>query len=155
MVSGAALFHMRFNKYGDFSMIRRFSAAALAFAVAFTMLAYDANARRNNRDWELLGRQTVGFIADRDVVQVGRQDGDFRKIQLRVKNNDIEILDLKVVYGNGQMDDIRVRENIRAGGKTRVIDLKGGERFIRNVQLVYRSRPSFKGQAVVEVWGRD
>ena len=46
-------------------MIRRFSAAALAFAVAFTTLAYDANARRNNRDWELLGRQTVGFIADR------------------------------------------------------------------------------------------
>lgn len=136
-------------------MIRRFSAAALAFAVAFTTLAYDANARRNNRDWELLGRQTVGFIADRDVVQVGRQDGDFSKIQLRVKNNDIEILDLKVVYGNGQMDDISVRENIRAGGKTRVIDLKGGERFIRNVQLVYRSRPSFKGQAVVEVWGRD
>ena len=136
-------------------MIRRFSAAALAFAVAFTTLAYDANARRNNRDWELLGSQAVGFIADRDVVQVGRQDGDFSKIQLRVKNNDIEILDLKVVYGNGQMDDIRVRENIRAGGKTRVIDLKGGERFIRNVQLVYRSRPSFKGQAVVEVWGRD
>ena len=88
-------------------------------------------------------------------MQVGRQDGDFRKIQLRVRNNDIEILDLKVVYGNGQMDDIRVRENIRAGGQTRVIDLKGGERFIRNVQLVYRSRPSFKGQAVVEVWGRD
>jgi hypothetical protein len=146
---------MRFNNDGDFSMIRRFSAAALAFAVAFTTLAYDANARRNNRDWELLGRQTVGFIADRDVVQVGRQDGDFSKIQLRVKNNDIEILDLKVVYGNGQMDDIRVRENIRAGGKTRVIDLKGGERFIRNVQLVYRSRPSFKGEAVVEVWGRD
>lgn len=136
-------------------MIRRFSAAALAFAIAFTTLAYDANARPNNRDWELLGRQTVGFIADRDVVQVGRQDGDFRKIQLRVKNNDIEVLDLKVVYANGQMDDIRVRENIRAGGKTRVIDLKGGERFIRNVQLVYRSRPSFKGQAVVEVWGRD
>jgi hypothetical protein len=136
-------------------MIRSLAAAALAFSIAFTTYAPDASARPHNRNWELLGRQTVGFIVDRDVVQVGRQDGDFRKIQLRVKNNDIEILDLKVVYGNGQMDDIRVREKIRAGGQTRVIDLKGGERFIRNVQLVYRSKPSFKGQAVVELWGRD
>jgi hypothetical protein len=136
-------------------MIRSFAAAALAFTVAFTTFGFDANARPHNRGWELLGRQAVGFIVDRDVVQVGRKDGDFRKIQLRVKNNDIEILDLKVVYGNGQSDDIRVREKIRAGGQTRAIDLKGGERFIRNVQLVYRSKPSFKGQAVVEVWGRD
>jgi hypothetical protein len=136
-------------------MIRSLAAAALAFSIAFTTYAPDASARPHNRNWELLGRQTIGFIVDRDVVQVGRQDGDFRKIQLRVKNNDIEILDLKVVYGNGQMDDIRVREKIRAGGQTRVIDLKGGERFIRNVQLVYRSKPSFKGQAVVELWGRD
>jgi hypothetical protein len=136
-------------------MIRSLCAAALAMAVAVTTLAPDAGARPNNRDWELLGRQAVGFGVDRDVVQVGRKDGDFRKIQLRVKGNAIEILDLKVVYGNGQTDDVRVRERIRAGGQTRVIDLQGRERFIRNVQLIYRSKPNFKGQAVVEVWGRD
>ncbi len=136
-------------------MFRNAFAAALAFAALFATLAPNAEARPNHRDWELLGRQSVGFGVDRDVVAVGRQDGDFRKIQLRVKNNEIEMLDLKVVYGNGQSDDIPVREHIRAGGKTRVIDLKGGERFIRSVQLVYRSKPSFKGQAVVEVWGRD
>jgi len=137
-------------------MIRSATAALLAFAALFITLAPDADARpHKNRDWELLGRQSVGFLADKDVVQVGRQDGDFSKIQLRVKKNDIEMLDLKVVYGNGQVDDIPVREIIRAGGKTRAIDLKGGDRFIRSVQLAYRSKPSFKGQAVIEVWGRD
>jgi hypothetical protein len=136
-------------------MIRSLCAVALASAVAFTAFASEAGARPNNRDWELLGRQSVGFGVDRDAVQVGRKDGDFRKIQLHVKKNAIEMLDLKVVYGNGQTDDIPVRENIRAGGKTRVIDLKGRERFIRRVELVYRSRPNFRGDAVVEVWGRD
>lgn len=136
-------------------MIRSISSAAMAFALAVTTLAVQAEARPHNRDWELLGRQSVGFVVDRDVVKVGRQDGDFRKIQLRVKKNAIEMLDLKVVYGNGQTDDIPVREHIRAGGETRVIDLKGGERFIRSVQLIYRSQPSFRGEAVVEVWGRD
>jgi hypothetical protein len=136
-------------------MIRNLFAAGLVVATAFTTTTYDASARPHNRGWELLGRQSVGFLADKDIVKVGRDDGDFTKIQLRVKKNDIEMLDLKVTYGNGQTDDIPVREVIRAGGQTRQIDLKGGNRVIRSIQLAYKSKPSFKGQAVVEVWGRD
>jgi hypothetical protein len=136
-------------------MIRRFCAAALTLAVASVTLAWQADARPHNRDWELLGRQSVGFLKDRDVIQVGREDGDFDKIQIRVKNNEVEFTDVKVVYGNGQTDDVAVRDKIKAGGQSRVIDLKGGQRFIKRVELVYRSKPSFKGQAVVEVWGRD
>lgn len=136
-------------------MIRSLCAAALAFAAASVTLAWQADARPHNRDWELLGRQTVGFLKDRDVVQVGRDDGDFSKIQIRVKKNEVEFSDVKVVYGNGQADDIPVRDKIAAGGQTRVIDLKGKERFIKRVEFVYRSKPSFKGEAVVEVWGRD
>jgi hypothetical protein len=140
---------------GEFDMIRSLCAAALAIAAVFITLAPEAGARPHNRNWELLGRQSVGFLKDRDVVQVGRSDGDFSKIQLRVRNNEVEFTDLKVVYGNGQSDDIQVRNKIPAGGQTRVIDLKGGDRFIKRIELAYRSKPSFRGQAVVEVWGRD
>jgi hypothetical protein len=135
-------------------MTRNVLALALAAIAATALLAPDAMARKN-RSWELLGQQSVGFGVDRDAIQVGRDDGDFSKIQLRVKKNAIEMVDLKVVYGNGQTDDIPVRSIIRAGGQTRAIDLKGGERFIKRVEIVYRSKPSFKGQAVVQLWGRD
>lgn len=104
--------------------------------------------------WELLGTQTVGFATDRDVVRVGRQDGRFRAIKLRVRGNAIEMLDLKVVYGNGQPDDLTVRSRIRAGGETRAIDLKGERRAIQEVQMVYKSRSNFKGRATVEVYGQ-
>ena len=83
------------------------------------------------------------------------KDGDFSKIRIRVKNNDVEFIDVNVVYGNGKKDDIRIRRRIPAGGQTRAIDLKGNKRFIRRVEFVYKSRPSFKGQATVELWGRD
>lgn len=137
-------------------MFRRLAISALAITAAFTTFSFDASARpHGNRGWELLGRQSVGFLKDRDVVEVGRKDGDFSKIQIRVRNNAVEFTDVKVIYGNGQTDDINVRDKIAAGGQTRAIDLKGGERFIKRVELVYRSKPSFKGQAVVEVWGRD
>ena len=137
-------------------MIRSILASALAAVAAMSMLVTEADARHGGkRNWELLGSAKVGFIADKDVIQVGRQDGDFSKIKLVVKGNEVEFVDVKIVYGNGQPDDIPVRNKIRAGGETSAIDLKGGDRVIRRVEMVYRSRPSFKGQATVELWGRD
>lgn len=130
--------------------------AALSAVVMLTAATTAADARPGGkRDWELLGKQKVGFLKDRDVIHVGRKDGDFSKIRIRVKNNDVEFIDVNVVYGNGKKDDIRIRRRIPAGGQTRAIDLKGNKRFIRRVEFVYKSRPSFKGRATVELWGRD
>lgn len=137
-------------------MFKTSIVAALAGVTALTMAVGDAEARHGGkRNWELLGSQKVGFLVDKDVIQVGRKDGDFSKIKIVVKDNEVEFIDVDVVYANGQKDDIKVRSKIRAGGETRAIDLKGGERFIRRVEFVYKSKPSFKGQATVELWGKD
>ena len=62
--------------------------------------------------------------------------------------------DLKVVYGNGVPDDIQVRSEIRDGGQTRPLDLKGrGERVIDRIEMTYRAKPNFKGSAKVCVEG--
>jgi hypothetical protein len=108
---------------------------------------------RDRDEWELLGQQTVGFGVDRDVIRVGRREGRFEKILLAVKDNDVEILDLKVFFNRGTPQDVRVREFIRAGARTRPLDLQGGDRLIDRIELVYRSRPGFRGRAVVEVYG--
>ena len=124
----------------------------LVAAMAIMVLALPATARQ--ADWELLGTQSVGFGVDRDVVRVGRKEGSFTTLQLRVRGNDIEVLDLKVRYGNGEIDDIPVRALIRAGGSSGALDLRGRARVIESVQLIYRSRPNVRGQAIVEVWGQ-
>ncbi len=117
-------------------------------AAGFAVTASTASAA------ELLGCRKVGFLTDRDVIEVGKQDGRFSAIKLEVKENEIEVLDLKVIYGNGNPDDLAVRSIIKAGGETRWIDLKGGKRFIKQIIMVYRSKPSFKGQATVCALGR-
>ena len=101
----------------------------------------------------MLGCQHVAFSVDRDVLRVGQQAGTFRAIRLKVRGNDIFMLDLKVVYGNGAPDDLPVRALIRAGGSSGAIDLKGDRRYIDRVQMIYRSRPNFRGEAEVCVEG--
>jgi len=100
----------------------------------------------------LFGVQNVGFLVDRDVIKVGNEFGKFDRIRLRVLNNDIFLNELRVIYANGDPDILAVAANIPANTRTKWFNLKG-DRFIKEIQLVYRSRPGFRGQARVEAYG--
>ena len=100
----------------------------------------------------LFGAQYVGFGVDRDVIRVGNEIGKFDRIRLRVLDNDIYINEMKVIYANGETDTLAVNANVPKNSRTNWIDLKG-DRFIKEIQLVYRSKPSFRGQARIEVFG--
>lgn len=106
-------------------------------------------------EWVELGCQKVGFLVDRDVVRVGRREGRFRAIRLTASGNAVDLIRLKVIYANGQPDDIPFQGVIRENRGTGPIDLKGRERSINRVELVYRAVPNFRGSARVCLWGRD
>ncbi len=100
----------------------------------------------------LFGSQTVGFGVDRDVIRVGAEVGKFDKIRLRVLDNDIFLNEMKVVYANGESETLAVAADVKQNTRTKWFNLKG-DRFIKEIQLVYRARPNFRGQANVEVFG--
>ena len=104
--------------------------------------------------WEELGCSKAGFLPDKDTIRVGRREGRFSAIQLRVSRNKVHIINLRVVYERGPPDDIEVRSEIRDGGETRPLDLRGERRAIDRVELVYLAQPSLKGSAQVCVFGR-
>lgn len=112
--------------------------------------------------WVFLGERKVDFKAERDVIPVTAAKGVFKRIQLRVKGRAVHFLDLKVVYGNGETHDVKIRKLIPKGGETRAIDLPGKERIIRKVELTYRSSATKKnkgkknkgGKAHVRLFGR-
>lgn len=101
----------------------------------------------------LFGTQTVGFGVDRDVIRVGAEIGKFDRIRFRVLDNDIFVRSMKVVFVNGESEEIAFNADIKANTRSRWIDLKG-DRFIKELQLIYNSRPNFKGRAYIEVYGQ-
>ena len=100
----------------------------------------------------LFGVQDVGFLVDRDVIRVGPEIGKFDRIRLRVLKNDIFVTDLKAIFDNGDSETLLTDAKIGSDRKTDWIPLKH-KGFIKEIQLVYRSKPDFKGQARVEVFG--
>ena len=104
--------------------------------------------------WVELGCQQVSlFGKDRDIVPVGRREGRFKAIRLNARHADVELLRVTVIYANGQPDDLPTRHFLRQGGYTPPLDLKGWERSIERVDMVYKTVPNFKGQATVCVEG--
>ena len=100
----------------------------------------------------LFGYQRVGFGIDRDTIRVGGEIGKFDKIRLRVLENDVFLNELKVIYLNGEPDVLAVNAEIKQNTRTKWLPIKG-DRFIREIQMSYRSRPTFKGMARIEVYG--
>jgi hypothetical protein len=133
----------------------RSTAIALALVTAGLLAAPDAQAQRRG-DWVQLGCKQVNlFGQERDSINVGRREGKFKAIRLLARGNDVEMVDLKVIYANGEPDDIPVRQWLRQGTQTRPLDLRGRERAIRRIDMVYRTKLNFRGQATVCAEGLD
>lgn len=102
----------------------------------------DRDRRSDSRsaDWTPLGCRDVDlFSTDRDTIRVGQRDGRFRALRLHVRNVGVEILDLRVIYSDGEPDHVSVGRYLRAGEYSEPLDLRGRARSIDRIEMVYRS----------------
>jgi hypothetical protein len=127
------------------------AALGLALAAAATPAAVQAAPAG---EWVLLGSERVGFRPDRDVIVVGRDEGRFERIMLKVTGNDVHVGDVKVVYGNGQEEHLNVRARIRDGESSGAFHVSGHHRVIDRVELLYQSVQHHRRPATVEVYGQ-
>jgi hypothetical protein len=84
-----------------------------------------------------LGDASVNGGIDHDTIRVGRSEGAYRAIQLRVHGGAVNFDRVVVRYGNGTQEELQIRSTIPAGGHTRIIDLPGERRIIKTVDFWY------------------
>lgn len=134
-------------------MIRHLSRPG-ALALALVSLPFARHSVAGVDDWQLLGRRRVGFEAERDVIEVGVREGVFDAIRIEVQDGDLEIYNIRVVFGNGLSWSPDTRVAISDRSRSRVIDLPGEARIIRRVEFWYRGRLK-RGEATVVAFGRQ
>ncbi|MFN4255720.1 MAG: hypothetical protein ACK4Q5_12015 [Saprospiraceae bacterium] len=121
----------------------------LALAAVFTL-----NFTTDRAGWERLGARRVNYGLDRDEIFVTAKDGIFTALKIKVKRGGINMHRLVVHYGNGQTDEIELRNNFAPGSESRVLDLVGNKRIIQKVVFWYDTKNIARRRAVVELWGR-
>ena len=135
--------------------IQKFARSAgmtVIFLASMTTVVYGQGRDRYRGHWEYLGNAHVDGGVDHDNIHVGTPEGRFRAIQLRVRGGAVDFERVVVHYGDGEPEELHVREHIRDGGSTRPIDLRGYERYIRSVELWY-SRGGWHRRPEVQLYG--
>jgi hypothetical protein len=128
-------------------MARRLTLSLLAFFAFITgTLALHAEKR------VFLGERVVTNKAEKDVFEVTHNDW-YRKIQFETRRAGVEIIDLKVHYEGGGVEDIAVKSFVDPGSWSREIDLNGGQRRIEKVVFTYKASPKGKRKATLRRYG--
>jgi hypothetical protein len=104
--------------------------------------------------WKFIADKTVNFSVDRDVIHFGDLRDDFRQLKLRVTDGPLKMLDMKIYFDNGSVQDVQLRSLFRQGSESRVIDLDGGLRHLTKIEFWYETVGRAKGKARVAVWGK-
>ena len=117
----------------------KFFSALLTVAL-FNFFTSFKPADSSNAEWKFIGDKNVRFGVDRDVIHCGNVNDDFRQIKLKVTDGPLKIYDMKVYFDNDDVQDISIRNQIRQGGESRVIDLTGGLRHLKKLNLLMKQK---------------
>jgi len=105
--------------------------------------------------WELLGERTVTDRVDHDVLVVTAARGTFRSLKLMVRERAVQFYSVKIHFGDGETQNVELRNVIPAGGESRVIDIEGRDRVVRTIEFTYDAQSLLGKRARVLVYGKN
>lgn len=133
------------------------SSTFLLAIVAVALLSFTSPVNDlpgNAGPWKFIADKRVGWGVDHDVIHTGNVRDDFRQVKIRVTDGPLRLYDMKIYFDNGEIQDVAIRNVIRQGGESRVIDLDGGLRHLSRIEFWYETKGYARGKARVAVWGR-
>jgi hypothetical protein len=132
---------------------------AVLFFVLFVALANVSFAQEpgvvvsNKAGWHKIGEVKASFKMENESIAVLGAD-KFKSIKLKVTDAPINIERVQVFYESGEMEEIPVRSELKAGAETRTIDLKGSTQELKKVVFTYKTISNSKDEkAHVELYG--
>ncbi len=123
-------------------------------------LGPDGEGRKYNNGWVLLGTDTAGMVGyDKVTIKVGKNDGGYKKLRVSVKDRDITLKYLTVIYADGEKDELaNRRRRVNADSDFGPLELKK-EDIIAEIRGGWRSRTFStskrrRAYATVQIWGK-
>ena len=104
--------------------------------------------------WEYIGTVHAKHMGDHDTLIVAGPNNRFRALRFRVTDAPLRLHRMRVIYENGVADEIPVRFNIPKGGTSRMIDLRGGQRGVHQIDFWYDTKGWLRGTADVRIFGQ-
>ena len=122
-------------------------------AITLLMLAAPVRAADDEKDWKVLGNAKIERKSGSAKIDVGGEEGLVKRIKFEVRGADVEFKKVTVSYNSGDPEEIDIRDEVRRGGKTRAIDLKGGNRVVKKVLIAFTADKDSDRDAAIVLLG--
>lgn len=132
--------------------------SSLFFIAAFligTSFTAEPSVSKKAGAWFFLGDKKVGFGVDRDVIHFGNWKDDVRQLKLKVTEGPLKMINMKIHFDNGTVQNVELRNRFVQGSESRVIDMDGGLRHLTKIEFWYETKGFAKGRSKVSVYGRN
>ncbi|MCE3226397.1 MAG: hypothetical protein K0S32_948 [Bacteroidetes bacterium] len=125
---------------------------ALFFVQANTLMAQKPGVVVSKKEgWHKIGEVSASFKMENESIVVLGADV-FKSIKIKVTDAPLNLLILQVYYETGEVEDIPVKSELKAGSETREIAIK--QKDIKKVSFTYKTLPNTdKDKAQVELYG--
>lgn len=104
--------------------------------------------------WTKLGERRVSFKSEEDVIHVSALRGKFDSIAFHVDKAPIFMQNIRVVYGNGESQNIHINRRLHEGKRSIPFRLAGGDRIINRIEMDYRTAIGGHNWSEVTVYGK-
>src|SRR5438128_1036511 len=81
---------------------------------------------------------------NKDRVDVGKKEGSFTRMAFVVLDNEIELIDVDVEFGNGDHWHPDLKHYFKEGSRSRELDFPGNKRYVKHIDFKYRNVPDGK-----------
>ena len=115
------------------------AALILTLAMPNALSSVARAAADDDKDWKVMGDTQIQRQSGSAQIEVGAEEGLVKRIKFEVRGTDVEFKKVTVSYENGDPEEIDIRDTVRRGGRTRAIDLKGGNRVIKKVLIAFKT----------------
>jgi hypothetical protein len=102
--------------------------------------------------WEELASLAADLSVERGQIDI-RGEGRWWAVRLEAAGAELEMYDIRITFGNGEVFEPSVRVHFHEGTWSRRIDLPGGHRHIRRIEFWYKASQPGPGQARLVFWG--
>ena len=134
-------------------MMRRGMILAILMVIVGAVGALEAQGR--GPQWVVLGTRTVSDRADHGTIRVTGAKGTFTAVKFEVRQRAVDFHRVVIHFANGGDQNVELRNTIRAGGESRVIDIDGANRVIQSIDFWYDAKTLGRGgRATVRALGR-
>ena len=111
----------------------------ISMILALALFAFTpARAADDDKDWKVMGDAQINRKSGTAQIDVGGEEGLAKRIKFEVRGTDVEFKKVTVSYENGDPEEVEMRDEVRRGGRSRAIDLKGGNRVIKKVLIAFK-----------------